>query len=1088
MANHSVNQTRTLEQLTNDTNFDFINTLHNNTSNIDNVNFFSNNPDSPYSNTSFPCSYSSVEDIPASGNPFSILNINIQSLNAKYSELKDLVLQLVEKKCSPDVIALTELWKFPDAAEFSITGYKPLIYKLRHGKTQGGGVGFYVKDNIQCTIDLKSSIFVDRIFESLVIDVRGLDNKRIKIAVVYRPNTPLANFTPSEITAESFELLNNLLAALGNFPSYIVGDLNIDLLKVNTCKIASEYLDTLFSYGFLQVITKPTRVSYPAATLIDHAITNVSQHKHSSLIITSKISDHFPFILNIEFKTAQHAHKTIEIRDLTNIDNFKTVLLHEDWSPVTDSNCAQDAYDTFQKNFNTLFEAFLPTKKVKLNRNVHKAEKWFTNGLLISRREKIRLENLCAKNPTESNIVKFKKFKNLYNVTLNAAKKIYYNEELCQNQSNLKKTWEIIRAATNRKTKKSKNEIEILVAEGGIIENPKDIADHLNNFFVTAPLNIVNEIRPTARHPPSHTIEPPPQHPVTQLNNEPNVNPITQIELLHAVNLLENKFSTDSNNLSMSLIKKIISSILPPLIHIFNLSLSSGIVPHQFKTAKIIPIFKGGDPRSADNYRPISLLNNFSKIIEKIISIRLTSFLETNSLISNFQFGFRKEHSTIHPLIKFHNFIAETLDKKEHAIAIFCDLRKAFDTVNHLILKNKLQKLGIRGTLYNWLCNYLDDRQQFVYINGISSKNIEIKIGVPQGSILGPLLFLLYINDLSSCSKLLTLMFADDTTLLASNSNIETLFEIVNQEFYKVVTFFRDNKLALHPKKTNFLLYSNSHTAKSTRLNLFINNCNPGETFDNALATPITRVHGTDQDPAVKFLGVYFDPELNFKYHISLMRGKISSGLFFLRSVKNLLEPKALTSLYYSLIHSHIIYGIQVWTSCNQGLINDIFKLQKKAIRIIHSAAYNCHTESLFSKSKILPLPDLIYFFKIQFMQQYVNGFLPKIFDNTWLTFETRRQNLNIYHALRNSDNLYLPFARLTSSSKHPFFLFPRLWQNFNEESIKILRNKIQFNSNLKKFLINKLNPNFTCNRLMCPHCSSITGDHENLTSDSDSN
>lgn len=1071
-GNHKYN----LEQLSKDPNYNLTKILLNDDNDSDSTNFYNNENISPYSNTTFKCTYSSVEDIAKKGNSFSILTINIQSLNAKFEDLKDLILQLSEKKSLPEVIALTELWRFPDAAEFKINGYKPLIYKLRRGNAQGGGVGFYVKNNIQCTTDQKNSIFVDRIFESLIIDIRGPNNKRLKIAVVYRPNTPIANLSSSELITESFELLNNLLSVLGNHPSYIVGDFNIDLLKSKSCKIAAEYLDILFSYGFLQTITKPTRIAQSSATLIDHVLTNIHSQKHSSFILTSKISDHFPLLVNIVFETFKNNQKTAEIRDMSNLADFNTVLLNEDWTLVTDSNSTQQSYEIFQTKFSTLFDTFFPIKKVKFNRNIHRAEKWFTNGLLISRRNKLKLEKQCAENPTDYNTMKYSTFKMIYNKTLKAAKKFYFNSELCQNQKDLKKTWDIIRAATNRKSKKSNTELETLIVDGITIEDPKEIANQLNEFFASAPQKIVDEIPKIFP-----TTDPPLEPPLTP--NELTVNPISHAELMNAINLLESKHSTDTNNLSMHFIKQIILSIVSPLTHIFNLSLRDGVVPHQFKIAKIVPIFKGGDPKSSDNYRPISLLNNFSKIIEKIVSLRLIHYLEANAVISNSQFGFRQNHATIHPLIKFHNFISETLDNKNHAIAIFCDLRKAFDTVDHSILKSKLYRLGIRGPIHDWLCNYLEDRQQFVYVNGQSSQKIKINIGVPQGSILGPLLFLLYINDLAESSKLLTLMFADDTTLLASHNNIEELFNYVNQEFFKIVTYFRFNKLALHPKKTNFLIFSNSPTVKNTNLNIFINNSNPGSDPKDALLYPITRIYGTDEDPAVKFLGVYFDPDLSFKHHISVMRGKISSGLYFLRSVKNLLSSKALTSLYYSLIHSHIIYGIQVWSTCNQSSIDNIFKLQKKAIRIIHSAAYNCHTESLFRKSKILPLPDLIYFFKIQFMQQYINGFLPRTFENTWLTHEARRQNLNIGLALRNSDNLYLPAARLSSLSKHPYFLFPKLWNDFREESIKILRSKLQFNSNLKKFLINRLNPNYTCNRLMCPHCFTIP----NVTNSSES-
>ena len=864
------------------------------------------------------------------------------------------------------------------------------------------------------------------------------------------------------------------MGSLGKNASFLVGDFNIDVLKYNSCNYASEYIDLLFSHGFIQVVTKPTRCSHESATLIDHVITNVTKSSLNISILTSQLSDHFPVNLNLTFETTSNKNGSIRFRDFKRLDDFKTTVANSDLREVLDLNDCQTAWNAFQNSFNELYNLFFPERTVKLNRNFHKIEKWFTNGLLTSRRRKIHLENLLTREPCEENAVNFKTFKCIYNKTVRAAKKAYFCEELVQHQSDLKYSWELIRKATNKKSKKGKQEIVAITNNDTDITDPLIIAEHLNKHFGDAPQKIINELRPM-------DIEPFPGPIQNEGPSFENSSPITPNEIIEATKLLGNKSSTDHNNVSMSFIKKILHLIVLPITHLFNLSFSSGAVPTQLKIAKIIPIFKGGDPKNTDNYRPISLLDNFSKIIEKIMCLRLTSFLDTHSCLSNSQFGFRKNHSTVHPMVRFNNFISDSLNKKEHSIAIFCDLRKAFDTVDHTILLNKLKNLGVRGISYEWFKSYLSGRRQYVTINNKSSKTIKIKIGVPQGSILGPLLFLIYINDLAHSSKLLTLMFADDTTLLFSGPNIEKLYEIVNREFHKVVTFFRANKLALHPKKTNYILYTNSNTAKNTELSIFINNCNTNELPDPTLVHPILRVLGTDADPSVKFLGIYLDPKLNFKHHLQIIRGKISTGLYFLRNVKHLLNTKALTAVYYSLIHSHILYGIQIWSSCNQSLINDIFKLQKKAIRIIHSAAYNSHTESLFLKSKILPLPDLIMYFKIQFMQQYVHGKLPKIFINEWLTLDARRQNLHIEYALRNRENLYIPPVNLTSLEKHPLFLFPRLWHDFPDENIKIIAEKNLFNAKLKEYFLLKLNPEFKCKRLLCPHCMTLP------TADSDS-
>ena len=391
--------------------------------------------------------------------------------------------------------------------------------------------------------------------------------------------------------------------------------------------------------------------------------------------------------------------------------------------------------------------------------------------------------------------------------------------------------------------------------------------------------------------------------------------------------------------------------------------------------------------------------------------------------------------------------------------------------MDHKILIKKLYNLGIRGAELKWFEDYLSNRMQYVSLDDICSSLIKIMIGVPQGSILGPLLFLIYINDLPLSTQLLVLMFADDTTLLASGTNIDDLYAFVNIELHRISTYFRLNRMALHPEKTNYILFTNSPTAKDTNLQLFINNHNLNEEFDEKLIKSVTRVVGNDGDPAVKFLGVFIDPKLNFKFHVSNLLKKLSSALYFMRSAKNFLTYKALKFMYYSIFHSHLIYQIHAWSTCSQSSINEVFKMQKKALRIMNSASYNSHTESLFKSSSILPLPSLIQFFKLQFMQKYIQGFLPSLFDNVWVTAEAHFQAGEIRYALQNRENFYLPICRLTSLEKHPYFMFPRLWQEFDNENVKIVRDTCEFKTKLKKYFLNKLNSNYTCNRLLCPHC-----------------
>ncbi len=378
---------------------------------------------------------------------------------------------------------------------------------------------------------------------------------------------------------------------------------------------------------------------------------------------------------------------------------------------------------------------------------------------------------------------------------------------------------------------------------------------------------------------------------------------------------------------------------------------------------------------------------------------------------------------------------------------------------------------GIKGTELKWFSNNLKGRKQFVAVNGCHSCLLEILLGVPQGSVLGPLLFLLYINDLSNFTNLTPFLFAVDTTLLNADDNLNELFTRTNSEFNMVTSYFRLNKLALHPTKTKFVFFSTNCIAHSQANNhqIIINDDNANEAHKDKLIRQVSRISGSPDDPAVKFLGLYIDPQFNFKYHVSTMAKKISTSLYFMRSAKYVLNSKALTSLYYSLIHSHLIYAIQIWSICGQASINHLFKLQKKAIRIIHNLPYNGHTESFFKISNILPLPSLIEFFKLQFMQNYSQGLLPVSFNNLWVTNATRETNRT--YILRNYDELYIPPARLATTKKHQYHAFPYAWSQFNEHSIKIQREKNIFNTMLKKFFIQKLDSNYKCGRLLCPSC-----------------
>ena len=383
---------------------------------------------------------------------------------------------------------------------------------------------------------------------------------------------------------------------------------------------------------------------------------------------------------------------------------------------------------------------------------------------------------------------------------------------------------------------------------------------------------------------------------------------------------------------------------------------------------------------------------------------------------------------------------------------------------------SKLEKLGIRGTELKWFSDYLTNRKQLVCINSAKSTLLDILIGVPQGSILGPLLFLIYINDLPLCSRLIALLFADDTTLYMSDSNLECLINNVNLEFKKVVDYFRFLKLALHPSKTKYILFTNSAEARATQFEIKLNFNNDNDLQNPELVTNLSRV---PSDSSVKFLGIEIDPLLSFKTHINTINSKISKSMYFLRAVKNFLPLRALRSIYFAIIHSHLIYGIQIWSCCSQSNLNSLILKQKLAIRITNNAKYNAHTEPLFKNSNILPLNLLIQFFNLKFFHAFINNLLPLSFANIWQKNDERRQVGQAI--LRNQDEYYVPPSRLMSTERFPLFNLPKLWNNIPINELKTIVNKNTFNFNLKKSLMDQLSVTVHCNRLLCPCCHLVT-------------
>ena len=363
-----------------------------------------------------------------------------------------------------------------------------------------------------------------------------------------------------------------------------------------------------------------------------------------------------------------------------------------------------------------------------------------------------------------------------------------------------------------------------------------------------------------------------------------------------------------------------------------------------------------------NNYRPISLLTSISKILERLVYTRTLKFLVNCKILSDSQFGFRKRHSTTHALLTFIDKVAHAIDDFTHTIGVFLDFSKAFDTIDHNILLYKLSHYGIRGRALEWFRNYLSHRKQFVNINGHDSQSKLISCGVPQGSLLGPLLFILYINDLQNSSHILSFIcFADDSNVFFSHRDPNTLLNVMNRELNRVQSWIHANKLSLNIDKTHYMLFSNSLRVLPNHV--MINNTN------------LCQVNST------KFLGLHIDRELTWKTHINYLSKIMSRNSGILNKLKQYFPTHVLQSIYSSLISPYLNYGILSWGNSTKSLLDTLFRIQKRAIRNINHAGYLSHTNNLFHQNRILKITDLFNYNVGIFMFNLISaGELPDVF------------------------------------------------------------------------------------------------------------
>jgi len=608
---------------------------------------------------------------------------------------------------------------------------------------------------------------------------------------------------------------------------------------------------------------------------------------------------------------------------------------------------------------------------------------------------------------------------------IRAAEKQYYANKLSDCKDNISKTWKVLNTMISKKQVRKK--IGQMEVNGNTIDNPEIIVNHFNKYFANVGPELAKKIKKVSKKPTDYM--------ENRSLNSMYLSPTTQFEVIEVITKLKNTNSIGHDNIPNKVIKYCKSELALVLGDIINHSMTEGIFPDLLKTAKIVPVFKADDVRLVNNYRPISVLTTFSKIFETIVFQRLNNYLEKNNILHENQFGFRKGLSTCTALLQLIDELASSVDKKRITVGVFIDLAKAFDTVDHRILLQKLEHYGIRGNVLAMFASYIGNRKQYVTIDGVRSELANIICGVPQGSILGPILFLLYINDLTLIStKLKNIMFADDTNLFLTGNSIAEVEQQLNIELVTVNAWFQANLLSLNVKKTSYIIFGHK---KDLNANIFIDNIQLARQYDT------------------KFLGVILSANLKWNKHIDIVVNKMSKNIGIISKVRHFLPQHLTRNLYFTLVHPYVTYCNLVWASPHKSTqLERVMLKQKKFCRLITFSNYTEHSRPLFVRLSILNVYEVHKHQLLTHIYSTQNKLITNTYSQTYYNANSKIHD----HNTRQKDNLHIPMCRTSTKQNTIAFQGPKLWNSLPMDMRSSISINI-FKTKVKKFLLMSLSP-----------------------------
>lgn len=933
---------------------------------------------------------------------FKILHNNIRSLNKNIDEFKILIENM---KVDIDCLVLTETWKLQDPDLFQIFDYD-MLYNFGD-LNQNDGVMVYIKSNLKYKYEIK----VINNIKLLEIKINPKNtNESIIISAVYRsPSTDISEFNRHlHSYLESIDIKRN------NY-NILIGDMNINILEKD--EPTNEYLNILNEFGFVSMVNIPTRVQGNSRTCIDHIFVKSKNNNIDNLlplVIQTCITDHYTTVLQIiSNDTVSKNIDNALYKSVTNFNNLKARFRNVCWDQVYSENDIEAATKKFVEITKDIVEECSETVKIK--RKYHKKAPWMTNAILTSVNRKNEIFRKICKQPNNLEMQQtYKLYKNKLTALIKKTKQNYYENLINGYQYNSKQLWKVVQDIT--KTKKMNNEITLLTnAADQKITELKEIANEFNDTFSNMGKKLAQNIKLDKNIPFEQ---------FRSLKSFVMLDTDYQ-EINSIINELKNNKSPGCDGLKSETVKCISDYIIEPLVFIINRCMSLGHWPSVFKDTIVIPIFKKGDNTIPSNYRPISLTTNFTKIFEKVLKNRLQSYLKHNKILSDRQFGFRENLSTQDAILCLTKSVYSALDKSLPCLCLFIDLAKAFDTVSHPLLLKSLEDIGIRGNCLRLFSSYISNRTQCVKVSNILSEKSIIEYGVPQGTVLGPILFSIYINNLFNIGSSGEIIgFADDTAIFYQAPTWTELQTKVAKDITYVKHWFDQRLLTINLEKTQYLPFSCniSNLPHFTYVDIKVGGS----------------IHHIQQVKSVKYLGIFIDRHMRWDVHIQHVVKNLQFILYKFRYLTNILPQDALKTIYYALVESHIKYGILVWGAAVRRHLSSLEILQRRFLKLMLRKSKDYSTELTYAEAEVFDLRQEFYY------KSVVNYRKEKINDHHSHKHNTRQKNLQT-----------VPFMTKSIGQRSYDYLAPKLFNTLPEE-LKILSGNL-FKNKLKTFL--KLTP-----------------------------